>query len=257
MRPVLAVERLGLRFGGVVALAGVSLTVDRSERLALLGPNGAGKTSILNCISGVERPTTGRISVDGRDVAGLRPSARAAMGVARTLQALALVDTLDVLGNLLLGRHHLSHAGLVATALRLRRVRVEESAQRRHCEAIVDELGLAGERGTPAGELPPGARKRLELGRALAMEPALLLLDEPFAGAGSEDVEIMVGAIRRASAAGIAVVLVDHDVAAVTGLVDRAMVLDAGRVVTAGPVSEVQRHPAVVSNYLGARAGAG
>ncbi|MCA1690943.1 MAG: ATP-binding cassette domain-containing protein [Actinobacteria bacterium] len=261
MTPVLTVDQLELRFGGVTALAGVSFTVDAGERVALVGPNGAGKTSILNCISGVERPSAGRILFRGDDLARKRPAARAAAGVARTLQALAVVDSLDVMANLLLGRHRLSRAGVAGAALRLPRARREEAAHRERCRELAGTLGLADDLGTLARDLPPGRRKRVELGRALAMDPVLLLLDEPFAGAGPEDIAVMAGAVRGVSDRGVAVVVVDHDLATVLGpsgplsgelgpsgplsgelgrgtdgarsggLAQRAVVLDAGRVV--------------------------
>jgi branched-chain amino acid transport system ATP-binding protein len=240
--PLLAVDGLSLRFGGVAALSSVSFEVGAGERLAVIGPNGAGKTSVLNCVSGAQRPSSGTITVNGRDVARLRPAARAAAGVARTLQSLAVVDDLDVLANLLLGRHARTRSGLVSTALGLARARTEEAAARHRCKEIAAELDLDELLAVRAGDLPAGARKRVELGRALAMDATLLLLDEPFAGAGAEEVEVMAAAIRGA---GAGVVVVDHNLGAVTGLVDRAVVLDAGRVVAVGPPSDVARHPVV------------
>ncbi|MDQ3979861.1 MAG: ATP-binding cassette domain-containing protein [Actinomycetota bacterium] len=256
MTPVLSVEGLGLRFGGVTALTDVSFSVDAGERMAMIGPNGAGKTSLLNCVSGVERPSTGRISVDGQDVARVPVPGRASLGVARTLQGLAVVPELDVLANLLLGRHRFGRAGVVGTALRLKRARNEEAAAEARCRVIAEELGLGGQLDVRAGSLPLGTRKRVELGRALAMDPRLLLLDEPFAGAGPEDLALMVAAVRRVSdEAGAAVVLVDHDLPTVLGglLAHRAVVLDAGRVVATGRPEEVAAHPGVIDAYLGAR----
>jgi len=231
--PVLAVENVSLRFGAVVALEGVSLTVDAGERVALAGPNGAGKTSVLNCISGVERPSSGRILINNRDVVAAAdpPCRRAALGVARTLQGLGVVDDLDVLANLLLGRHHLMRAGLMAAAVRLPAVRREEARHADRCHRLAAELDLAGDLARRAGDLPTGARKRVELGRALAMDGSLLLLDEPFAGASAGEVEVMAAAIRRATDAGAAAVVVDHDVAALETLAHRVVTLQAGRVV--------------------------
>jgi branched-chain amino acid transport system ATP-binding protein len=251
--PVLAVQGLSLRFGGVTALADLTFAVDAGERLALIGPNGAGKTSVLNCISGVERPSSGRVTLDGQDLSRIPVSARAGLGVSRTLQRLGVVPELDVLANLMLGRHRFGRAGVVGSALRLRRVRAEEAAAEARCRAIADELGLGAQLGEAARSLALGTRKRLELGRALALEPRLLLLDEPFAGVGPDDVAVMVAAIRRVSDAGAAVVVVDHDLPTVLGavLAHRALVLDAGRVVACGPPEDVQVHPAVVDAYLG------
>jgi ABC-type branched-subunit amino acid transport system ATPase component len=202
MSPALEVERLSLRYGPVAALDGVSFSVAAGERVALVGPNGAGKTSLLNCISGVERPSAGRVVYRGRDLAALGPAARARLGLARTLQGLALVDDLDVRANLLLGGG-------------------------RDVAEVAAALGLDAMLGDRAGALDAGARKRLELGRALASGGAVLLLDEPFAGAGPDDVELMVAAIRRSSAAAL---VVDHDIDTVLGLVDRVVGLEAGRV---------------------------
>jgi branched-chain amino acid transport system ATP-binding protein len=235
---VLAVEDLRLRYGAVVALAGVTFSVEAGERVGVVGPNGAGKTSLLDCISGVERPSGGRIRLHGRDLlAGrARPDALARLGVARTLQRLGLVDELDVLANLLLGRHHLMRCGLVAGALGLPRSRREEAEHAGHCRGVADDLALAGELRTPVRELPPGARKRVELGRALAMDGSLLLLDEPFAGAPRADVEVMVAAIRRATTRGAAAVVVDHDTATVGALAHRVLTLERGRVAEPEPV---------------------
>jgi branched-chain amino acid transport system ATP-binding protein len=234
--PVLAVEDLGLRFGAVVALSGVSFTVEAGERVALVGPNGAGKTSVLNCISGVERPSSGRIVVGGRDVvaAGDPPWAMARLGVARTLQGFGVVDDLDVLANLLLGRHHLMRAGLVANALRLPHARSEERSHTERCREVAAELQLTDDLHAPAGRLSPGARKRVELGRALAMDARLLLLDEPFAGASRAEVTLMVEAIRRE---GAAAVIVDHDWSTVSGLAHRVLAMEAGRIAEVAEVA--------------------
>ena len=199
---LLVVEGLSLRYGPVVALDGVSFTVAAGQRVALVGPNGAGKTSVLNCISGAERPSVGRIRFRGRDLAGLRPHRRARLGMARTLQGLAVVDDLDVRANLLLGGRG----------------------------DVAGQLGLHAMLARRAGALGAGARKRLELGRALASGAPLLLLDEPFAGAGGDDVEAMCAAIRQS---GAAAVIVDHDLDTVLGLVDRVVWLEAGRVLAA------------------------
>lgn len=220
MSPLLAVEGLELHFGTVRALAGVTFTVGTHERVALVGPNGAGKTSVLNCVSGVERPSAGRILYRGRDLVPVPPSARAGLGIARTLQALGIVGQLDVLGNLLLGRHPLMRFG------------AREREHRARCRDAAAELGL--DPSTPASALAPGQRKRLELGRVLAGDADLALLDEPFAGAEAADVEIMVAALERRR---MAAVLVDHDLDTVLSLTDRVVTLEAGRVVEAQPAA--------------------
>lgn len=226
--PLLAVEGLVRRFGGVAALDGASFSVGAGERVALVGPNGAGKTTVLNCISGDERPDAGRVVLAGRDLAGLGPAPRVALGVSRSLQGLGLVEGLDVTANLLLGRHHLMRSGLVAGALRLRSARAEESAHRERCQQVARTLGL--EPRAPVRSLDAGARKRLELGRVLAGDAVLLLLDEPFAGAGPGDVELMVAAIEAATGPGrAAAVVVDHALGTVSALADRLVTLDGGR----------------------------
>lgn len=235
MSPLLAVEGLGLRFGAVPALDGVTFTVERGERLALLGPNGAGKTSVLNCLSGVERPTAGRIALDGRDLAGIPPHRRAALGMARTFQSLGVVDDLEVGANLLLGRHARLRAGLVAGALRLPRARHEEAEARRRCRNVASTLGLDVR--APAAGLAAGARKRLELGRALVADPVLLLLDEPFAGASAAERDVMAAAIRAACDAGAAAVVVDHHVDAVLSVATSRLELDRGRIGGGGAVT--------------------
>lgn len=233
---MLAVEQLTLRFGGVTALDGITFTVEAGERVALVGPNGAGKTSVLNCISGVQRPSAGRILVDGYELLGARAWGRAALGVARTLQATAVVDDLTVLDNLLLGRHQRMRTGVVAAALRLPRARREEAAHAARCRQVAASLGLEDELGRRAAGLPFGARKRIELGRALAQEPRLLLLDEPFAGVTSGEADLMVAAVRAATGDGRgAALVVDHRLATLARLVDRTVQLDAGRVVAAAP----------------------
>lgn len=224
--PLLDVQALGLRFGGVTALDGVSFEVRAGERLALLGPNGAGKTSVLNCISGAVRPTDGRILLAGRDLAGVPARRRAALGIARTFQSSGVVDGLDVGANLLLGRHPRLRAGLVAGALGLPGARREEAEARRRCAEVA--AGLELDMAAPAAGLSGGDRKRLELGRALAADPALLLLDEPFAGTSAGEQDLMASAIRSARAAAI---VVDHHVDAVLAFASRSVELDGGRMV--------------------------
>ena len=233
MSPVLDVEGLGLRFGTVTALDGVTFAVAAGECLALLGPNGAGKTSVLNCVSGAIRPTAGRVVLAGRDLDGLAPARRAALGVARTFQSPGVVEALDVGSNLLLGRHAHLRAGVVAGALALPSARREEAEARRRCGEVARALDL--DVTAPAAGLPAGARKRLELGRALAADPVLLLLDEPFAGASEDEQEAMAVAIRAAVERGAIAVLVDHHVEAVLALATRQVELDRGRMVVAAP----------------------
>lgn len=250
--PLLSVSSLSLDFGGASALTDVSFDVNAGELFAVIGPNGAGKTSTFNCISGVYRPTHGSIVFDGESVVGVRPDVIAQRGVARTFQNIELFDNLTVLENLLLGRHNLMKASWWEAFLWLPRARDTEIDSRRAVENIIDFLDLAAVRNLPVGILPYGVRKRIEVGRALAMEPKLLLLDEPVAGMNVEETEDMARFIMDIrSELGIAMILVEHDMRLVMDLADRVMVLDFGRRIAIGEPETVQADPAVIAAYLG------
>lgn len=254
--PLLSVSALSLAFGGATALSDVSFDVKPGELFAVIGPNGAGKTSTFNCISGVYRPSHGEITFDGESLLGVRPDLIARRGVARTFQNIELFDNLSVLENLLLGRHNLIAANWWEAFLWLPRARRDEEESRRAVENIIDFLGLASVRHLPVGILPYGIKKRIEVGRALAMEPKLLLLDEPVAGMNVEETEDMARFIMDIRAElGIAMVLVEHDMRLVMDLADRVMVLDFGRQIAMGTPDEVQKDPAVIAAYLGGAAG--
>ena len=250
--PLLDVRDVSLSFGGVHALRDVSYDVRPGELFAVIGPNGAGKTSIFNCLSAVYRPQRGSAELDGVSLFELRPPDTAELGIARTFQNLALFTNLSVIDNLMLGRHHLLRAGPISGPLWWGKARREEREHRRRCAEIADFLDLGSFGALPVGALPYGVQKRIELGRALAMEPRLLLLDEPVAGMNQEETEqaaYHIMQIRREL--GIATILVEHQMDLVMDLADRVMVLDFGRVVAIGTPAEVQNDRRVHEAYLG------
>jgi branched-chain amino acid transport system ATP-binding protein len=250
--PILEIEGLALAFAGLKAIDGVSLTVRNGEIYAIIGPNGAGKTSIFNCVSGIYHPQAGSIRFRGEDILGLQPHRIADMGVARTFQNIELFPQMTVLDNLMLGRHQHLRYGTLAGMIRVGKAAREEARNREVVEAIIEFLDIQAHRKSYVLMLPYGIQKRIELGRALAMEPRLLLLDEPAAGMNLEETEDMarfITDIRREL--GIGVVLVDHDMRLVMDLADTVLAMDFGKPIAVGSPAEIQSNRDVISAYLG------
>lgn len=250
--PLLAVANVTVRFAGVTALDDVSFAVQRGELYAVIGPNGAGKTSLLNVLSRVYQPSSGSVTFAGRDLLQLRTHQVAAAGIARTFQNQGQFPLTTVLDYLLLGRHTRMRSGIVLGGLYLGPTRAEERANRAYCQRLLDLMGLARYRDLPLGSLPFGLQKRADLARALAMQPRLLLLDEPVAGMGLEESRDLAAILLDIKAQlGITQILIEHDMAMVMGIADRVLVLDFGRVITQGSPAAVQADPAVITAYLG------
>jgi branched-chain amino acid transport system ATP-binding protein len=248
----LAVTGVSKRFGGVRAVEDVSITVRRGEIASVIGPNGAGKTSLLNMISGFYKPDTGSIIFDGHDITRARPSEIAARGIARTFQNIALFVGMTVLDNIMLGRHVRMKSGIFSSVIYWGLAQREEIAHRARVEELIDFLGLQDLRRQPTASLAYGLRKRVELARALALEPKVLLLDEPMGGMNTEEKEDMARYILDVNEQwGTTVILIEHDMAVVMDISDRVAVLDRGRKIAEGTPSEVQSNPDVMRAYLG------
>jgi branched-chain amino acid transport system ATP-binding protein len=251
--PLLEVADLSVRFGGIVALDGLSFAVRRGEIAGIIGPNGAGKTTLFNCLSRLYRADRGRITFDGTALMQAPAHRIAALGVGRTFQNVALFRSLSVFENILLGRHCHGRGGFLANALRLPRVARDESAARERSRELLRFLDLESVAREPVASLPFGTRKRVELGRALASDPKLLLLDEPASGLNHEEVGALGGLIRAIrDGIGVTILLVEHHMSLLMGVSDHVIALDFGRKIADGTPEEVRGHPEVVRAYLGA-----
>jgi branched-chain amino acid transport system ATP-binding protein len=249
---VLVVKNISLSFGGVKALSDISFDVREHEIRAIIGPNGAGKSSMLNCINGVYQPQQGTITFRGKTFRHMNPRQVAEMGIARTFQSLALFKGMNVIDNLMSGRNLKMKSNLFAQALRLPGAQREEMAHREFVERIIDFLEIQPYRKTPVGRLPYGLQKRVDLGRALAMEPQVLLLDEPMAGMNVEEKQDMCRFVLDVNDEfGTTIVLIEHDMGVVMDISDRVVVLDYGRKIGDGMPHDVRNNPEVVNAYLG------
>ena len=250
MDPILEIKNVSLQFGGVKALEDVSYHINRGEIFSLIGPNGAGKTSMLNCISGLYHPTSGSILYNGQEIINMKPYNRTALGIARAFQNIALFAHMSVLDNLKLGRHSLMNSGPLSGGLYVGKAAREEIEHRKKVEEVIEFLELQDIRHIPVGTLPYGLQKRVEVGRALALSPDLILLDEPMAGMNNAEKDIMSHFILEMHEV-MTVVLIEHDLGVVMNLSDHIAVLDFGRLIGFGTPAEIQENPDVIKAYIG------